>query len=179
VVRTRVGYTGGTTKDPTYRSIGDHSESFQVDFDPAVTSYEKLLEVFWKTPNACAVSGSRQYRSAIFWHNAAQRKLAEATRDRESARRGQKVPTAVLPLATFYLAEDYHQKYYLRLNRALLREFQAIYPREKEFLNSTAVARVNGYLGGHGSAAALEKEIQGLGLSAAGRQLLLAQARRR
>jgi methionine-S-sulfoxide reductase len=177
VIRTRVVYTGGTTKNPTYRSIGDHTESFQVDFDPAVISYEKLLEVFWKTPNACSQSGSLQYRSAIFWHNAEQCKLAEATAKRESARRGQKVPTAILPLGNAYLAEDYHQKFYLRQQPELLKEFQAIYPRNEDFMKSTAVARVNGYLGGRGMRAALEKEIQDYGLSAAGRQRLLARVR--
>jgi hypothetical protein len=117
--------------------------------------------------------------SAVFWHNEAQRKLAEATRDRESTRRGKKVPTTVAPVGTFYLAEDYHQKFYLRQHQALFKELHAAYPREEDFLRSTAVARVNAYLGGRGTVEALDKEIQSLGLSAEGQRLLREQVARR
>jgi methionine-S-sulfoxide reductase len=172
VVRTRVGYTGGTLKDPTYRNLGDHTESVQVELDPTKTSYKELLEVFWKSPNACAASGSRQYRSAVFFHNDEQKRLAESTRDREAARRGQKVPTALEPAGTFWPAEDYHQKYYLRQQGGLLKELQAMYPREEDFRRSTAVARVNGYLGGHGTVEELDREINSFGLSEQGRRLL-------
>jgi methionine-S-sulfoxide reductase len=170
VWRTRVGYTGGTLQDPTYRRMGDHTESFQVDFDPAVVSYEKLLEVFWSAHNPCSRSFSRQYMSAVFAHDEGQRKLAEATRARLSG----DVKTPVLPLEKFYLAEDYHQKYELRNTRELMKEFEAIYPKDADFVNSTAAARVDGYLAGNGTRAQLEKEIAQLGLSEAGRKLLLA-----
>jgi peptide methionine sulfoxide reductase MsrA len=76
VVRTRVGYTGGRSPNPTYSNLGDHTESVQVDFDPGQTSYAELLRVFWATPNSCALSGSRQYMSAIFYHNETQKRLA-------------------------------------------------------------------------------------------------------
>jgi hypothetical protein len=135
--------------------------------------------VFWKSPNACAASGSRQYRSGVFFQGEEQRKLAEASRDREATRRGQKVPTVVAALGTFYLAEDYHQKYYLRQRADLLKEFRAMYPEEKDFRNSTAAARVNAYLGGHGTAETLQKEIAGFGLSEAGRRALLESVRGR
>jgi methionine-S-sulfoxide reductase len=173
VVRTRVGYTGGTAKDPTYHQLGDHTESFQVDFDPAKTSYEKLLKVFWASHNPCEAADDTQYMSAVFYHNSAQKKLAEQTRAQVEASRGEKVKTPVLPVTTFHLAEDYHQKYYLRLHQDLFKEFQAIYPATKDLYHSTAVARVNGYLGGHGSSAALLKEMEGYGLSAAAQAKLL------
>jgi peptide-methionine (S)-S-oxide reductase len=172
-VRTRVGYTGGTKKDPTYHDLGDHTESFQVDYDPTVTSYAKLLKVFWASHNPCEEDGSTQYMSAVFWHDAVQKKLAEETRDAEQVRRGAKIKTALLPVGTFYLAEDYHQKYFLRLHTQLFKEFQAIYPTKKDLYHSTAVARVNGYLGGHGSSVSLLKEIAGYGLSPAARATLV------
>jgi methionine-S-sulfoxide reductase len=173
VVRTRVGYTGGSKKDPTYHDLGDHTESVQVDYDPARVSYRRLLEVFFATHNGCAASGSRQYMSAVFYHDEGQKKLALEAREREAARRGQPVVTEVLPLKAFYLAEDYHQKYMLRQNRDLMREFRAMYPAAADFVASTSAARVNGYVGGHGSRADLEREIESLGLSPEGRRTLL------
>ncbi len=177
--RTRVGYTGGTRKNPTYYQLGDHTESFQVEFDPEKISYERLLEIFWSSHNPCAVSGSRQYMSAVFYHNEAQRRLAEITRDRQAARLGRRITTPILPLREFYPAEDYHQKYFLRQHTALLKEFREIYPEESAFLRSTAAARVNGYLAGYGRSDALEKEIGRLGLSPAGQRLLRLAAKDR
>lgn len=172
MVRTRVGYTGGTKKNPTYHNLGDHTESIQIDYDPAQISYEKLLEVFWQSHDPCRPAYSRQYMTAVFYHNAAQKKLAEQTRDREAAKRGKKIVTAILPLSEFYLAEDYHQKYYLRQTRELMKEYSAIYPRAQDFMNSTAAARVNGYIDGKGTAEGLAKEIDQLGLSPEGQRRL-------
>jgi methionine-S-sulfoxide reductase len=167
VIRTRVGYAGGTTPDPTYHNIGDHSETLQLDYDPAQISYEELLRGFWQTHNPCVGSGIRQYRAAIFYHNDEQKRLALRTRDEEALRQHAAIVTEILPATTFYLAEDYHQKYMLRQDAALMREFRAMYPDERSLRDSTAAARVNGYLGGHGSRALLEKEIGSWGLSSA------------
>jgi methionine-S-sulfoxide reductase len=173
VVRTRVGYTGGRQPSPTYTNLGDHTETVQVDFDPAQTSYERLLEVFLTTENRCAWTGKRQYMTAVFYHDEAQKQLALEALRREEDRLGERVAAEVLPATPFYLAEDYHQKYLLRCDPSLLKEFQAMYPRPEAFRESTAAARVNGYLGGHGSKEMMRKEIDHLGLSAAARQKLL------
>jgi peptide-methionine (S)-S-oxide reductase len=77
------------------------------------------------------------------------------------------------------LAEDYHQKYHLRQQRNLMQEFKGIYPQNDDFVNSTAAARVNGYLGGYGSPQELEAVIDQLGLSPAGRQFLLSMVKGR
>jgi peptide-methionine (S)-S-oxide reductase len=77
------------------------------------------------------------------------------------------------------LAEDYHQKYRLQQDRLLLKEFRTLYPERQPFVDSTAAARVNGYLGGHGKAAEVEAEIGQLGLSLAGQERLLRSARAR
>jgi peptide-methionine (S)-S-oxide reductase len=172
VVRTRVGYSGGKKEDPTYYSLGDHTETVQVDFDPSRISYRELLEVFWATPNSCERSGKRQYMSAVFYHNEEQKQQALETKDREAARRQQKIGTAILPATTFYLAEDYHQKYLLQQRSDLMREFRAMYPEPKYFVASTAAAHVNGYLGLNGSYQGLQKEIDSLGLSPAGKAAL-------
>jgi peptide-methionine (S)-S-oxide reductase len=172
VIRTRAGYAGGTTKNPTYNSIGDHTETMQIDFDPSIISYKDLLEVFWKSHNPCQEAGTRQYMSAVFVHNDAQKKIAEETRTRAAAQQKNKIVTPILALTPFTLAEDYHQKYYLRQTETLYKEVRAMYADEGAFRDSTAAARVNGYIGGYGTLANLEKDRDQLGLSAAGKQAL-------
>ena len=168
-----MGYAGGTKKNPTYHILGDHSEAIQVDFDPSQISYEKLLEIFWAAHDPTARSWSQQYKAAVFFQNDAQQKLAIETRDREAAGRKTKILTEMVPFTGFFLAEGYHQKYYLRQNPDLLKEFKAMYPQEGEFINSTAAARVNGYLAGYGTAENLLNEVGSLGLSPEERKKLL------
>lgn len=165
MVRTRVGYAGGKKKNPTYHDLGDHTETIQMDYDPAVITYEQLLDVFWDSHNAAVPSWSRQYMSIIFTHNDEQKRLAILSRDREAAKTKSKIVTEIRPAGEFFLAEDYHQKYLLRSERDILREFTAIYPSERDFVNSTAAARVNGYLDGYGTPADLRAELPGFGLS--------------
>ncbi len=173
VVRTRVGYSGGTKKSPTYHDLEDHSETLQLDFDPARISYEKLLDVFWKAHEPTARSWSRQYRAAVFFENETQKKIALGTRYREAFRIRGEIFTEILPASVFYLAEDYHQKYYLQLDQLLTKEFKSIYPNFKDVVNSTAAARVNGYLGGHGTVEKREEDLVLLGLSPEAHKRLL------
>jgi methionine-S-sulfoxide reductase len=167
VVRTRVGYAGGTTKGPTYENLGDHSETVQIDYDPTRITYAQLLDVFWSSHNPCQRAERRQYQSFIFYHNEEQKTLALASRDRAMTRQSDKVLTEIVPFSRFHLAEGYHQKYMLLLDVGLLRELRVRYPTISDLINSTTAARVNGYLGGNGSAEVLEKEIDSYGLSAA------------
>jgi peptide-methionine (S)-S-oxide reductase len=173
VIRTRVGYTGGTTANPTYFNLGGHTESVQFDYDPAQITYARLLDVFWATPNACAASDSRQYMSAVFYHDDHQKTLALKARDRDAARRNVSASPEIRQLNRFYVAEDYHQKFRLRQQDDLMWEFRSIYPDAGDFMNSTAAARINGYLGGHGSEAALRTILPALGLSPAAERRLL------
>ncbi len=147
MVRTRVGYAGGTQENPTYHRLGDHTETLQIDFDPERISYERLLELFWSEHDPTSRSWSAQYKAAVFYHDEDQKRLAA-----ESA---------------------YHQKYYLRQNKRLLRDLQRHYPQDSELMNSTAAARVNGYLGRFGTAEDLKAEIDRLGLSAEAKRELL------
>lgn len=179
MVRTRVGYTGGSTLQPTYRNLGDHTESVQIDYDPRVRTYEDLLEVFWKSHRPDRSIGSRQYMSAIFYADEDQKAAALESKQRAEKRLGRPVSTQILPLKTFTRAEDYHQKYYLRGQRDLMREFAAMYPEARDFTDSTAAARVNGYLGGYGQEQNLKEDDARLGLSAAGQKELTAIFRMR
>lgn len=173
MVRTRVGYAGGTTKNPTYHNLGDHSETIQIDYDPTRVSYEELLDIFWDSHNPVTRPWSRQYMSIIFYHNEEQKRLAMETRDREAAGRQGSIFTEIVPATQFYLAEGYHQKYRLRQVPELLKEFDDIYPDGGDFVASTAAARVNGYVGGYGSLAELQEEIDRFGLSSEGNKKLL------
>jgi len=122
VVRTLVGYTGGTTEWPTYRSIGDHTETVQIVFDPTKISYATLLDHFWGSINPTASSGGRsQYMDAVFYQPGTDQKqqieASIAMMEASGRLYGRPVGTRVSPLTDFYLAEGYHQKY---LDRDLL-----------------------------------------------------------
>lgn len=167
-----MGYAGGSKKNPTYYSLGDHAETIQIDYDPARISYAQLLDIFWKSHQPDRKSWSRQYMAAVFYHTDEQKQLALQTRDREANRLGSKIQTEIIPATPFYLAEAYHQKYYLRQVPELVKEYAALYPDLNAFIGSAAVSRVNGYIGGHGLSERLQKEIAGLGLSPAGSKRL-------
>jgi len=158
--------------NPTYYSLGDHTESLQVDFDPAQISYEQLLDIFWDSHNPTWGAWSTQYKAAVFVHNDAQARLAEASKARIVAQKAGKwfnrtIQTEILPAERFYLAEDYHQKYLLQNSPRLWGDILAIYRDDtRGWINSTAAARLNGYVGGYASAAQLAEEIDSLGLPA-------------
>jgi methionine-S-sulfoxide reductase len=125
VIATISGYTGGRTENPTYQEVSSgitgHVEALQVTYDPTRVSYEELLAVFWRNINPVDDGGQfvdrgSQYRPAIFYHDAEQKRLAEASRDRLTAtgRFESPLKTAIEPLDIFYPAEEYHQDYYVK-----------------------------------------------------------------
>ncbi len=163
--RTRVGYAGGTIPDPTYRSIGDHTEVLQVEFDPGYVSYEGLLELFWTMHDPAARVYSTQYKSIVLATDEKQFQAAARSRTRTEALLCRPVLTEVRRLERFYLAEDYHQKYALRRDALLSDEVEAYYSTPEDFRESALAARLNGYAYGLGSALQLEREIDSYGLS--------------
>jgi peptide-methionine (S)-S-oxide reductase len=114
------GYTGGAKPDPTYEEVSagstGHAEAVQIVYDPAVVSYEKLLDVFWRNVDPTVADrqfcdvGS-QYRTAIFVHDAAQRKAAEASLAEVAKKLGVTVKTEIADAGPFFRAEEYHQDY--------------------------------------------------------------------
>jgi peptide-methionine (S)-S-oxide reductase len=149
----------------------------EVDYDPKQVSYEDLLKVFWASHHPGSPAWSRQYLNVIFYHNDEQQHLAEESKARVAAQMGMPVQTAILPATGFTLAEDYHQKFYLRQAPGLLRELSRYYPDEHDLVNSRAAARLNAYVAGYGSPAQLKEELPELGLSPeAGQQLLASLA---
>ncbi|KUJ35397.1 methionine sulfoxide reductase A [Streptomyces sp. NRRL F-5122] len=121
VVETRVGYTGGEVVNPTYRSHGSHAEGIEITYDPARTTYRALLEFFFQihdptTMNRQGNDIGTSYRSAIFYLNDEQRRVAETTiADIEASGLWPgKVVTEVVPAGTFWTAEPQHQDYLQR-----------------------------------------------------------------
>lgn len=123
VISTTSGYTGGHKPNPTYEEVSSgttgHTEAVQVVYDPKRISYERLLEVFWRNidpmaPIAQFCDHGTQYRSAIFYHDAEQRKLAEESKRalESSGRFKSPIVTEIVAAGAFYPAEEYHQDYY-------------------------------------------------------------------
>ena len=118
------GYMGGETENPTYREIctgqSGHAEVTQIHYDPAVIGFETLLDWLWRSHNPTTLNRQgadtgTQYRSAVFYHNEAQRQLAEASKKAAQSLFSDPIVTEITPASVFYPAEDYHQDYY-RLN---------------------------------------------------------------
>lgn len=121
VISTTAGYTGGQKVNPTYEEVSagatGHAEAVAVVYDPARISYARLLEVFWRnvdplTANRQFCDVGNQYRSAIFSHDATQKKLAEASKAQLENSRNWRIVTDIVPAGPFYRAEEYHQNYY-------------------------------------------------------------------
>jgi peptide-methionine (S)-S-oxide reductase len=124
VVKTEVGFEGGTLESPTYRDVCSHTtghaEVVEVTYDPEQVSYEQLLDVFWgkHNPTRKGRYGGDQYRSVIFFHEPEQRQIALRSKAEEQTRYSQPIATEVEPAKTFYPAEDYHQQYLEKHGRA-------------------------------------------------------------
>lgn len=123
VTATVSGYTGGTRTNPTYQEVSTgntgHIEAVEVTYDPAKVSYQQLLETYWRNVDPLDAGGQfcdrgEPYRTAVFYHDAEQKRLADISKTRIEQRLGRAVVTPVRPATTFYPAEDYHQDYYQR-----------------------------------------------------------------
>ena len=115
------GYAGGTKENPTYKEVctgaTGHAEVIQIEFDPHKISYEKLLEVFWEahdptTMNRQGADAGTQYRSVILYHNDAQKRAAEKSKELAQWRFPRPIVTEIIPLTKFFKAEEYHQDYF-------------------------------------------------------------------
>lgn len=117
------GYSGGRADNPSYEDVCSgstgHAEAAQIEFDPKIISFEKLLDVFWHThdPTTLNRQGAdvgTQYRSAIFYHDERQREIAESSKKEieQSGTYEDNIVTEIVPFKNFFVAEDYHKKYY-------------------------------------------------------------------
>jgi len=130
VTDVRVGYTGGTKEEPTYKEVCSgrtgHAEAVEVTFDPSEVSYEELVDAFWQLHDPTQVNrqgwdvGS-QYRSAIFTHSAEQARVAARSKARAQEGFAKTIATQIAPADTFWPAEEYHQQYLVKNGRATCR----------------------------------------------------------
>lgn len=129
VTSAMVGYSGGRTKNPTYNDVctdlTGHAEVVQVDYDPNVLPYEKLLDIFWNSHDPTQLNRQgpdvgTQYRSVIFYHDSQQEAIARKSKEMldMSGKFSKKIVTEIQPAADFYKAEEYHQQYYAKCGMA-------------------------------------------------------------
>ena len=120
VAKTSVGYTGGTTENPTYEQVctgnTGHVEVVWVEFDSSVVSYDELLDVFWGCHDATTLNRQgpdigTQYRSAIYYNDPTQEAVAKKSKEKNAKRFSSPIVTEITAASKYYLAEDYHQKY--------------------------------------------------------------------
>jgi methionine-S-sulfoxide reductase len=125
VVKTVVGYTGGSADDANYEKVSahrtKHRESIQVTYDPAQITFEQLVDIFWHNVNPTQADGQfhdigLSYQAAIYYGNDEEKKIAETSKEQlgKSGKFSQPIVTEILPAQPFYPAEEYHQKYYLK-----------------------------------------------------------------
>ena len=115
------GYTGGMKQNPTYEQVTSgrtgHTEAVEIEYDPRQVDFAKLLDIFWRNIDPFAKDAQfcdqgSQYRSAIFYHDAEQKRLAEESKAAVERKFGKKVETEIVAAVQFWPAEDYHQDYY-------------------------------------------------------------------
>ncbi|BAF18651.1 peptide-methionine (S)-S-oxide reductase A5 precursor [Oryza sativa Japonica Group] len=149
VIRTSVGYAGGSKARPEYRNLGDHAECVKVEYDPRLIQYKKLLEVFWASHDPREVFGQgpdvgNQYRSIIFTNGSVEARLAGLSKEKEQAKdRRSVITTQIQPIGAFYPAEPEHQKFELKRKPFLLQLIGNL--PEEELLTSTLAAKLNAY----------------------------------
>ena len=125
VVKTVVGYTGGSAEDATYEKVSahrtKHREAIDVTYDPGQISYEQLLDIFWRNVDPTQADGQfhdigPNYKAAVYYGNDEEKKTAEASKEKlsKSGKFSKPIVTEILSAMAFYPAEDYHQKYYLK-----------------------------------------------------------------
>lgn len=148
VVRTRVGYAGGTKTDPSYHALGDHTEVFQVDFDPEVVTYRDLLGAVFRRHDPQTRTRKTQYENVVFAATAHQRGVLDEFLDRKGLT-ADGIATRVEQRSRFHVAEDYHQKYTLRSVTSFMNAFEEAGYGDNEIRESPIAAKLNGYAAGH------------------------------
>ncbi|KAH9362407.1 hypothetical protein HPB48_020183 [Haemaphysalis longicornis] len=157
-------YTRSTHSRRNKLISGDYTEVTRVEYDPSETNFNELLKLFWAHHDPTRSRATKEYMSAIFFHDGDQEKVAK--RSLEENRKNFKAPivTQILTLENFYLADESHQKYRLQRQAALYRSL--VESGMKDVTRSHVATRLNGYVGGFGTVAAFDAESHRLGLSA-------------
>jgi peptide-methionine (S)-S-oxide reductase len=149
VVRTRVGYAGGTTPEPTYHALGDHTEVLQVDVDPAVRSPRDVFADVFRRHDPTSQAPKTQYHTVVFADGDAQRSALADVLEARGLGEGAGIATRIEPLDGFTLAEEYHQKHALGHTPDLAGVFDEAGYGDDERRESPAAAKLNGLADGN------------------------------
>lgn len=164
MVRSEVGYAGGTTPNPTYHDLEDHAEVLQLEFDPNEIRFTQLVEMFWHAHDPTRDCGRSQYRAILLCENQEQLEVAEASAKQIANRAGRPIHTEIL-CAPFYAAEAYHQKWQLRRRAHLFEDVLRHYEDEPAMLRSMAATKLNAYVAGNGTREQIARDLDRLGLT--------------
>lgn len=148
VVRTRVGYAGGTKPDPSYELLGDHTEVVQVDYDPETVSFADLLDRAFDSHSPRHRAGKRQYQNILFTGTDDQREQLRAYLD-ANGYDPDRIETRIESLSRFHVAETYHQKFNLRGKRWITDVFADAGYDDADVRESPAAAKLNAHVAGH------------------------------
>lgn len=155
-----MGYAGGTTPAPTYKQMGNHTECLQMDFDPTQISFDEIVRHFWSSHNSNRGNyKGRQYLSIFLYHDDFQKEVLKKVKQEIPETNSPPIGTEMGPLAHFTLAEDRHQKYYLKRYSNATHKLRDYFFTEEAFNNATLVARLNSFVKGYGTLSALKEEI--------------------
>ncbi|AZN41868.1 peptide-methionine (S)-S-oxide reductase [Paenibacillus albus] len=151
IIRTRVGYAGGTLDQPTYRQLGDHTETVEMDYDTRILSLENVLDIFWSNHNPVNINDykGRQYQSLILYRDQNQLDVIQKVMKKREEQGKGKPDTELASFNRFYPAEDRHQKYYLKRYPSAIEELSKLFPSPQELTNATLAARLNGLAKGY------------------------------
>ncbi|OKL37700.1 peptide-methionine (S)-S-oxide reductase MsrA [Domibacillus mangrovi] len=175
IIRTRVGFAGGTKESPTYRSMGDHTETIEVDFNPEMLSFEEILHVFWNnhTSTNRVNYKERQYMSILFYHDEQQKEAILNVKKELEDERKETIETEVVPYSGFALAEAHHQKYYLKRFSIAIDLLNTHYPSVDAFTHSTLIARLNGFVREFGTLNDIKNEVSEWNIREDSREIVL------
>ena len=148
VIRTSVGYAGGTKRDPTYHDLGDHTEVLQLEFDPDSITYRELLNRVFDSHSPRHQTGMTQYQNVVLTATEGQRAAVEEFLTTQGLT-ADGIETRIEQLSRFHVAEDYHQKYGLRSADSLMNTFEAAGYDGDELRESPCAAKSHGYAAGH------------------------------
>lgn len=140
--------------------MGDHTECLQIDFDPTQITFEDIVRHFWNSHNSNRGNyKGRQYLSIFLFHDRYQKGVLEKIKKETQDSNSQEIGTEIAPLVQFTLAEERHQKYYLKRYSNATQKLREHFLTEEAFNNATLVARLNSFVKGYGTLSSLKEEI--------------------
>ncbi|MEK3883619.1 peptide-methionine (S)-S-oxide reductase MsrA [Paenibacillus sp. PL2-23] len=163
VIRTRVGYAGGQAESPTYREMGDHTETVQIVYDPGLLTLPQIASLFWDSHKPANINDykGRQYQSLFFYEDDAQRADIESVLEFRMSRGLERPDTEIALLEAFYPAEERHQKYYLKRFPRAMDMLLVWYGNEAALNGATLAARLNGLAKGYANMERIKREVAG------------------